>query len=224
MKNFTEQYIAQLNKAYKERTPLDRLKQLFQDFCPEDILVTSSFGTTSGILLGMVSKAAPGHPIHFIDTTFCFPETLEYKETLTNILDLHIIDILPDVEDNLNAREREMWKSDPDQCCFLNKVKPFQHLKDSKKVWVSGLLANQTPFRKNLDIFELRNGNLKMHPNIDTPEAAFDQFLTENNIPPHPLKDLGFNSVGCTHCTKKGQGREGRWAGNSKVECGIHTT
>jgi len=165
---------------------------------------------------------AAGHPIHFIDTTFCFRKTIGYKEALTRLLRLNIVNVLPDMEDNLEARETEMWLSDKDRCCHINKIKPFEPYKSGKKIWVSGLLMNQTPFRRNLEIFEERNGIIKMHPNIDTTAEGFEQFLIDNFIPPHPLKTDGYDSVGCTHCTVKGTGREGRWQGSSKTECGLH--
>ena len=92
--------IEELNRIYQPLNPIQRLRKVFGDFDHEDILVTSSFGTTSGILMGMVSKAAPGHPIHFIDTTFCFNKTISYKQTLTMLLGLNIINVLPDIEDN----------------------------------------------------------------------------------------------------------------------------
>ena len=215
--------IKELNRIYKYLTPMDRLKSVFSHFDHDDILVTSSFGTTSGILMGMVSKAAPGHPIHFIDTTFCFSKTIKYKETLTSVLDLNIINVLPSVEDNTLSREKALWNSDPDKCCDFNKVKPFEPFKTNKKIWVSGLLMNSNPFRENLEIFEMRGDLIKMHPNIDTTAEGFDSFLVENNIPPHPMIVDGYESVGCTHCTIKGKGREGRWAGHTKTECGLHT-
>ena len=214
--------IEELNRIYQPLNPIQRLRKVFGDFDHEDILVTSSFGTTSGILMGMVSKAAPGHPIHFIDTTFCFNKTISYKQTLTMLLGLNIINVLPDIEDNTLARETKMWESDTDQCCHLNKTKPFEPYKAKKKIWISGLLMNQTPFRENLNIFELRGDIIKMHPNIDTSALQFDMFLADNEIPPHPLKAEGFDSVGCTHCTLKGKGRSGRWANSDKTECGIH--
>ena len=170
----------------------------------------------------MVSKAAPGHPIHFIDTTFCFNKTISYKQTLTELLGLNIINVLPNIEDNTLARETKMWEQDTDRCCHLNKTKPFEPFKAKKKIWVSGLLMNQTPFRENLNIFERRGDIIKMHPNIDTSAAQFDMFLADNDIPPHPLSAEGFDSVGCTHCTLKGSGRSGRWANSDKTECGIH--
>ena len=214
--------IEELNRIYQPLNPIQRLRKVFGDFDHEDILVTSSFGTTSGILMGMVSKAAPGHPIHFIDTTFCFNKTISYKQTLTMLLGLNIINVLPDIEDNTLARETKMWESDTDQCCNLNKTKPFEPYKAKKKIWISGLLMNQTPFRENLNIFERRGDIIKMHPNIDTSALQFDMFLADNEIPPHPLKAEGFDSVGCTHCTLKGKGRSGRWANSDKTECGIH--
>lgn len=216
--------IKELNRVYKLVSPLQRLEKLFAEFDHEDILVTSSFGTTSGILMGMVSKVAPGHPIHFIDTTFCFKKTLDYKRTLTDELGLNIVNVLPSIEDNTMAREKNLWEINPDQCCNVNKVKPFEPYKANKKIWVSGLLMNSNPFRENLEIFEARNSIIKMHPNIDTTAEGFEQFLTDNNIPPHPMKDDGYDSVGCTHCTIKGEGRAGRWAGKSKTECGLHTS
>ncbi len=216
--------IKELNRIYKFLTPMDRLKSVFSHFDHDDILVTSSFGTTSGILMGMVSKVAPGHPIHFIDTTFCFDKTIAYKNTLTDTLGLNITNVLPSVEDNSYSRESELWKLDVDKCCLLNKVKPFEAFKTDKKIWVSGLLMNSNPFRENLEIFEMRGPLIKMHPNIDTTAEGFSHFLVDNNIPPHPMIEDGYESVGCTHCTTKGKGREGRWAGNNKTECGLHTT
>ena len=218
----TEIDIEELNRVYQSLNPIQRLRRVFSDFNHDDILVTSSFGTTSGILMGMVSKAAPGHPIHFIDTTFCFNKTIAYKQTLTEVLGLNIVNVLPDIEDNTLARETKMWESDIDRCCNLNKIKPFEPYKANKKIWISGLLMNQTPFRENLQIFEKRGDIIKMHPNIDTSAAQFDMFLADNDIPPHPLKAEGFESVGCTHCTLKGAGRSGRWANSDKTECGIH--
>lgn len=222
IETITDIELEELNVIYSDLNPIQRLRRLFADFHHDDILVTSSFGTTSGILMGMVSKAAPGHPIHFIDTTFCFRKTISYKESLTDILGLNIVHILPTIEDNEMARSTKLWETDTDKCCNLNKTKPFEPYKAKKKIWVSGLLMNQTPFRKNLKIFERRGSIIKMHPNIDTSALQFDMFLADNNIPPHPLKLEGFGSVGCTHCTLKGDGRSGRWAGTDKSECGIH--
>ena len=36
------------------------------------------------------------------------------------------------------------------------------------------------------------------------------------------LKNDGFGSVGCTHCTQQGEGRNGRWKSSNQSECGLH--
>ena len=46
--------------------------------------------------------------------------------------------------------------------------------------------------------------------------------LEKYNLSEHPLLSQGYASVGCTHCTMKGDNRSGRWTGNEKVECGLH--
>ena len=38
----------------------------------------------------------------------------------------------------------------------------------------------------------------------------------------NPLHDRGYESIGDTHSTVPGAGREGRWAGTDRVECGLH--
>ena len=49
----------------------------------------------------------------------------------------------------------------------------------------------------------------------------------EHQIPVNPLFEVGYGSIGCEPCTRPvapgEDARAGRWAGNSKVECGLHT-
>ncbi|MBP6664796.1 MAG: phosphoadenosine phosphosulfate reductase family protein, partial [Chitinophagales bacterium] len=75
-------HLTELNQQYLRKDPYNRLQNLFSHFAPADILVTSSFGITAGVLLSMVHSIAPNHPIYFLDTTYHFPETLAYKEQL----------------------------------------------------------------------------------------------------------------------------------------------
>ena len=41
-------------------------------------------------------------------------------------------------------------------------------------------------------------------------------------MPYNPLRDRGYASIGCTHRAEPGSGREGRWAGTDRIECGLH--
>ena len=48
------------------------------------------------------------------------------------------------------------------------------------------------------------------------------RFIAEHELPYNPLHDRGYDSIGCAPCTQPGAGRDGRWAGQDKTECGLH--
>lgn len=209
-----------LNEKYRQLSPEDRVAELYRDF--SRVLFTSSFGTTSAILLHLFNRVNPEQEILFLDTTYHFAETLEYKNQLTKLLGLKVRDILPEDWKNKFTREDQTWSKDPDLCCSINKVEPLDKLKPDYEVWVSGLMQSQNNFRKQLNIFEQKGDILKFYPIIDLDDAAAKKYIAGHQLPAHPLIAHGFNSVGCIHCTVKGRGREGRWVNRSKTECGLH--
>jgi phosphoadenosine phosphosulfate reductase len=78
--------LAFLNEKYKKLTSEERIVEIYKDF--EKILLTSSFGTTAVYQLYLFHKTGIQQPVHFIDTTYHFKETLEYKEKLTKLFGL----------------------------------------------------------------------------------------------------------------------------------------
>lgn len=209
-----------LNDKYLVLSPEERIELLFKEY--DDILFTSSFGTSAAILLYFVNKIRPQQTIYFLDTTYHFQETIAYKETLTKQLDLNVVDILPEAWKNEFTLKDQTWSKDPDLCCSINKTEPMDRLKEGKKVWLSGLMAYQNKFRSNLDIFTENNGLLKFHPIIDITAEEKEAIYINNQLPKHPLESKGYGSVGCAQCTVKGKGRAGRWASSGKTECGLH--
>ncbi len=199
-----------------------RLKFLYRFFKPEEVLVTSSFGTRSVFLLHLLSKIRPDQPIHFIDTTYHFPETIAYKKELTQRLGLQVIDVYPAEVENRLTREEAWWKYHPRMCCQINKVAPLEPIKGRHKVWISGLMNWQTEFRSRLQVFEQQGDIMKFHPLIDLNEGEWRYQVGFHKLPAHPLEALGYGSVGCTHCTEKGDGRSGRWSATGQTECGLH--
>lgn len=218
-----DKLIEKLNEKYATLTPIERLRELFNDFDKEKVLVTSSFGTSSVFLLSLLSRVNKNQKVHFIDTQYLFRETIEYKDQLARLLGLEIISVLPNAIDHEFTLRNETWSTDPDFCCMINKVNPLNKIKPSFDVWVSGVMAFQSHFRRNMKIFE-HNGMLKFNPILDVTEEEVREFIKKNNLPEHPLVKQGFGSVGCTHCTVKGEGRNGRWVGTGKTECGLHVT
>jgi phosphoadenosine phosphosulfate reductase len=87
---------------------------------------------------------------------------------------------------------------------------------------MSGLIGFQNRNRKSLPIMEDNNKLLKFYPLIDWNSSLVEEYIESHGLPHHPLKEKGYDSVGCTHCTVPGQGRSGRWNDQSKTECGLH--
>jgi phosphoadenosine phosphosulfate reductase len=212
--------LEELNKRYLSLDPESRIRELYKDF--GKVLFTSSFGTTSAVLLHLFHKVRPEQAVYFLDTTYHFNETLIYKEELTRQLKLNVLELKAEEWKNKFTLQDKTWNSDPDLCCSINKVEPVEKIKKEYDVWVSGLMSSQTTHRENLAIFEQKEDIIKFYPLIDKNEAYAKEYMKENNLPEHPLLSQGYSSVGCFHCTVAGKGRSGRWVNKSKTECGLH--
>lgn len=218
----TPQELKKLNAKYAKLTVKERVQELYLDFKLDDVMLTSSFATTSAFLLKMFSEVNKDQIVHFIDTGYHFKETLIYKEYLAQLYELKVNEVRADEEKHAFTLKDETWRKNPDFCCSINKVDPLQGLKDVHVVWVSGLMSWQSKHRSNLDIFEERNGIIKFYPLLDVTREERESFIKDHHLPFHPLVSKGYYSVGCHHCTEPGKGREGRWNNSPKTECGLH--
>jgi phosphoadenosine phosphosulfate reductase len=218
----TDADVATLNAAY---TPLDfsaRISRLYQDFDIDKVLVTSSFAATSAYFLHIISRIQPAQPIAFIDTGYHFADTLKYRDYLRDLFGLTVFDVRAEDWKHDFTVEEKTYEKDPDFCCSINKVEPLEMIKPRYDVWVSSLMRWQTDHRAGMEVFELRRGVLKFNPMIDVSREQRDAYIREHDLPFHPLVAEGYSSIGCTHCTVKGDGRSGRWQGKPKTECGLH--
>lgn len=218
-----DERIAELNERYHSLTPEQRVAQLYQDFAAEEVMLTSSFATNSAFLLHLFAVNAPQQLIHFIDTGYHFQATLDYKDKLTEQYHLNVKDVHPEDWKHEYTSKDQTWNTDPDFCCSINKVEPLQEVKKGHTVWVSGLVRWQTEHRANLDVFEFRGGIIKFYPLLDVSKEGRDDYIRDHKLPFHPMVAEGYSSVGCTHCTKPGDDRCGRWVDSAKSECGLHT-
>jgi phosphoadenosine phosphosulfate reductase len=218
-----QELIDQLNRKYEPLTAEERIQELYTDFSAEEVLLTSSFAANSAFFLHLFHTITAGNQIiHFIDTTYHFPETLEYKKKLTELYQLKVVDVLPEVWKNEFTTNDQTWKTDPDLCCSVNKVEPLSEVSKNFKVWASGLMRSQNDYRKDLKIFEMKGGILRFYPILEITPDERNAYIENHQLPFHPLVIEGYNSIGCKHCTVKGASREGRWVGLAKTECGLH--
>ncbi|HWD84770.1 MAG TPA: phosphoadenosine phosphosulfate reductase family protein, partial [Solirubrobacteraceae bacterium] len=90
--------------------------------------------------------------------------------------------------------------------------------------WVTGIRREQGPTRAAAPKLERdeRRDILKFNPLADWTEKDVWTYIFKHDLPYHPLHDQGYASIGCAPCTLPGSGRDGRWAGEDKTECGLH--
>jgi phosphoadenosine phosphosulfate reductase len=192
------------------------------------LFATSSFQTNSVVLLHVLSRVDKDIPVYFINTGYHFPETIKYKDTVTKLLGLRVIDLLPHVPKVMqcNAAGDLLFTYDPDYCCYLNKVQPIEALMEQYDIWVNGVRAGQNSVRKNFREEEpAKYDTLRYHPLLQWTDYDMDVYIHLHELPLHPLEKHGYKSIGCEPCTRPASGdslRGGRWAGMKKTECGLH--
>lgn len=218
----TSDDLAHLNDTYAPLGFEERIQRLYSDFNPERVMVTSSFAATSAYFLHIISRIRPEQEVFFINTGFHFPETLAYRDYLIRLFNLRSVDINPDPHHFRYSQQEKLYEKDADLCCSVNKVQPLEAVKEDYDIWVSSLMRWQTDHRAELDVFEERRGIIKFNPMIDVTREERDAYIRKHDLPFHPLVAQGYSSIGCAHCTVKGEGRSGRWQGKPKTECGLH--
>lgn len=194
------------------------------------IFTSSSFQTHSIPLLHILSRIDRSIPVYFINTGFHFPETLEFRDHIAELLGLNLIDLRPDTPKNMQMGYdgRFLFSSDPDHCCYLNKTRPMESLLMHYDIWVNGIRAEQSPFRSQMEVEQPAPHNvIRFHPLISWSNRRIYEYRKEYNLPEHPLEKRGYFSIGCEPCTRKHDPelieREARWYGLNKTECGLHT-
>jgi len=117
------------------------------------------------------------------------------------------------------------------ECCGIRKVAPLNRALDGMQVWISGIRADQSDNRHQMDWLEYDvNKNLyKFYPLFNWTFEEVTAYVKENNIPYNSLHDKGFISIGCEPCTKAVKPgdnfRSGRWwwENDGAKECGLHS-
>jgi phosphoadenosine phosphosulfate reductase len=152
-----------------------------------------------------------------IDTGVLFPETLQTWKRFEDRFGVNV--------EVVEARSPdEPWTAD--HCCGGAKVDALERALVDVEAWITGIRREQAPTRVGSAKLERdeRRGIWKFNPIADWTERDLWTYIFEHDLPYHPLHDRGFSSIGCAPCTQPGEGREGRWAGQDKTECGIHLT
>jgi phosphoadenosine phosphosulfate reductase len=210
----------------------DEIKEKLEEYKATGgkLFATSSFQTHSTVLLHIISRIDKTIPIYFINTGFLFPETIRYKDIIAEKFGLNIIDTKPLIPKNLqkDMAGNLFFTSDPDYCCYLNKIQPLDPVLAENNIWINGIRADQTEVRNQMNIEEKSKYDvIRFHPMLDWTKQEIYRYIKEYKIPHHPLDEKGYISIGCEPCTRKidlsGDERSARWFGLNKTECGLNT-
>lgn len=229
-----------MTTATDHKSLADRAQQELADATPEQAIrwAVDNFGDRlivasnmqDAVLIDLAAKVKPDVDVLFLETGYHFAETLGVRDAVDAIYpDVRIVNA--EAEQSVADQEAEFGllnKTNPSECCRLRKVVPLQNTLKNYDAWITGVRRVDAPTRANTPIvqWDERNGLVKINPIAPWTDEQFRSYINDNGILENPLVAEGYPSIGCAPCTAKvalgADPRSGRWAGQSKTECGLH--
>jgi len=213
------------------------IRYVEREFGAEAVFSTS-FGIEDQVLTHLMAEAGSRAAIFTLETGRLFPETYYVWNRTLERYNMPIRAYYPDTM----AVEKMVTEKGPTsfydsvenrkECCRVRKIEPLRRAVRGYKVWITGIRAEQSANREDMEPVEWDEANriVKVHPIFRWSLPEVEVFLKENQIPYNPLHDKGFPSIGCQPCTRAvrpGEDfRSGRWwwEDKSKRECGLHAS
>jgi len=158
------------------------------------LFTTSSFQSHSLVLLHILSRIDKSIQVYFINTGFHFPETVWFRDQITEQFGLNTRDLRSDVPKFMqrDADGRLLFTSDPDHCCYLNKTAPVDAILLSHDIWINGVRADQSATRAAMKVEQpAKHGCIRYHPMLDWNAKMIWQYQKEFSLPKHPLEEKG---------------------------------
>jgi len=195
----------------------------------DDLIVASNM--QDAVLVDLATKVKSDVDVLFLETGYHFAETIGTRDAVATVYpDIRIVNA--QAEQTVAQQDAQygpkLHDRDPNQCCHLRKVIPLRKTLANYSAWVTGVRRVDAPTRANTPIvtWDDRNGLVKINPIAPWTDEEFRNYITEHGILENPLVSEGYLSIGCAPCTAKvapgADPRSGRWAGQSKTECGLH--
>lgn len=222
-----------------ERVALDAARELAD--APADEVVRWAAGTfgarfavassmQDAVLVHLVSRAAPGTDVLFLDTGYHFAETIGTRDAVAATYDVNLLTITPvrSVAEQDAEHGPRLHDRDPDLCCRLRKVEPLDRSLSDYDAWATGLRRAESPTRAGTPVvsWDPTGHKVKVAPLAAWSDDDVDRYVAEHGVLVNPLIGPEYPSVGCAPCTRAiapgEDARAGRWAGSTKTECGIH--
>lgn len=199
----------------------------------DTLIMTTSFGIYSAVMLHHATSVVPDIPVVWIDTGYLPRETYLFAEDLRKrlSLNLHVYQshISPARMETLYGKLYE--SRDPEDLNsydYIRKVQPMgRAIKElGAEAWIAGVRKDQTDARNHLKTLDRQNDIVKIHPILHWTRSDLLAYLDAHSLPAHPLHQEGYESVGDAHSSRAMREddhhpRDTRFHG-VKQECGLH--
>jgi phosphoadenosine phosphosulfate reductase len=222
---------------------LDRANLLLANAKPQEILqwavetfgskltMATAFGPEGCTILHMLAEIDRSVRVFNLDTGYQFVETLELRDRIASRygIEVEYVRANQSVAHFEAANGGPIFGKEPDRCCHERKILPLQTAVEGYDAWISAIRADQSTHRARADVvgWDAKFGLVKINPLLKWTKRDVWAFVVTNEVPYNPLHDQGYPSIGCHPCTKPinhGEDeRAGRWAGQAKTECGLHS-
>jgi phosphoadenosine phosphosulfate reductase len=229
--------IENLALQLKDKDPVEVLRYFAAEY-PDSVTFSTSFGWEDQVVTDLIFKNNIPIEVFTLETGRLFPETYYVWNRTLEIYKQPIKAYLPQTESLQQLLQEKGPNSfyesveNRKNCCQIRKIEPLKRALQGKKIWVTGIRAEQSANRLDMSNLEWDEQNqlLKYHPIFDWSLDQVKAYVKEHNIVYNTLHDKGFPSIGCAPCTRavaEGEDfRAGRWwwEDQSKKECGLHAT
>jgi phosphoadenosine phosphosulfate reductase len=193
------------------------LRSCLEQF-PGQVALACSFQKEESVLLDMLFGIEPKARVFAIDTHYLFPETYELWREVEQRYQTKV-----EVFEGAPVEEG-LWETKPDLYLAIAKIEPLNRALLDLDAWITGIRRDQSPTRADAPKlgWDAAHELWKANPLADWSDDDCWSYIRERGLPYNVLHDRGYESIGDTHSTLPGAGREGRWAGTDKTECGLH--
>jgi phosphoadenosine phosphosulfate reductase len=192
------------------------------------LVLSTSFQPTGMVNIHMLAKIAPEVPVVFIDTLFHFDETLAFADRVANqfALDVRVYRPAESREEFERMYGERLWERDLDKFHHVTKVEPMERALKDVGGWITGRRRDQASSRADMPVVEIGE-RIKVNPLAAWTRKEVWSYIVKHDVPYNPLHDRGYSSVGdaplTTPVAEGEDERAGRWRGQGRMECGLHT-
>ena len=219
------------NALLEGASPQEILRWGVEQFFPK-LTMATAFGPEGCAILHMLGEIEPRVRVFNLNTGYQFAETLQLRDRIaeTTGIEVELVGAETSVSEYEAANGGPVYPHEPDRCCHDRKIVPLRRAVEGYDAWISSIRADQSADRARARVvgWDAKFHLVKINPLLLWSHRDVWSYVVTHDVPYNPLHDRGYPSIGCWPCTRavapgETDERAGRWAGQAKTECGLHS-